>query len=123
MAVVTPLTQATVNNNFERYNKTSLYEEDLRINYVYPLQIGASFSNHHVAVWVCQSGLCLLTPLVCYLRAIHCWVCISLQKFGASDKVAVLLSFGLYFTGFSQFWWNEKGPLVALFPWVIIPFS
>jgi hypothetical protein len=31
-AVVTPLTQATVNNHFERYNRTSLYGEDLRMN-------------------------------------------------------------------------------------------
>ena len=36
-AVVTPLTQATIRNNFERYNKTSLYEEDLRINYGLPI--------------------------------------------------------------------------------------
>ena len=36
-AVVTPLTKATVRNDFERYNKTSLYQEDLRINYGLPI--------------------------------------------------------------------------------------
>lgn len=36
-AVVTPMTQATVNNDFKRFNKTSLYEEDLRINYGLPI--------------------------------------------------------------------------------------
>ncbi len=45
-----------------------------------------------------------------------------LRQFGANSVMAALLSFGLYFTGFSQFWWNEKGPIIAIFPWVIMPF-
>lgn len=43
-------------------------------------------------------------------------------KFGASSRIAILLSFGLYFTGYSQFWWNEKGSEFAIFPWTLIPF-
>jgi hypothetical protein len=35
--VATPLTQAAVNNHFRRYNETSLYREDLRINYGMPI--------------------------------------------------------------------------------------
>ncbi|UXC17906.1 DUF7657 domain-containing protein [Comamonas squillarum] len=122
-AVVTPLTQATVNNNFERYNKTSLYEEDLRINYGLPIaDWGIIFKP---TMWLYG----FVNPAYAY--SLHWFAIFALfiagyaflfKKFGASDKVAVLLSFGLYFTGFSQFWWNEKGPLVALFPWVIIPF-
>ena len=37
-AVVTPLTQATVNNDFKRYNESSFYKEDLRINYGLPIK-------------------------------------------------------------------------------------
>ena len=42
---------------------------------------------------------------------------------GASPVVGFALAAGLYFTGFVQFWWNVQGPLFALFPWVILPFS
>ncbi len=122
-AVVTPMTQATVRNHFERYNKTSLYQEDLRINYGLPIaDWGIIFKP---TMWLYG----LVNPAYAY--SFHWFAIFSLfiggyaflfAKFGATNKIALLLSFGLYFTGFSQFWWNEKGPLIALFPWVIIPF-
>lgn len=122
-AVVTPLTQATVRNQFERYNKTSLYEEDLRINYGLPIaDWGIAFKP---TMWLYG----LINPAYAY--SFHWFAIFALfiggyaflfKKFGASDAVAAMLSFGLYFTGFSQFWWNEKGPLIAIFPWTIIPF-
>lgn len=122
-AVVTPLTQATVNNHFERYNKTSLYQEDLRINYGLPIaDWGMVFKP---TMWMYG----LVNPAYAY--SFHWFVIFSLfiggyfflfRKFGANNAIAALLSFGLYFTGFSQFWWNEKGPIIAIFPWVIMPF-
>ncbi|MEJ5125682.1 hypothetical protein WH367_06450 [Comamonas sp. MYb21] len=122
-AVVTPLTQATIRNNFERYNKTSLYQEDLRINYGLPIaDWGLIFKP---TMWLYS----FVNPAYAY--SFHWFAIFSLfiagyallfTKFGADNKTAILLSFGLYFTGFSQFWWNEKGPLFAFFPWVIIPF-
>ena len=42
---------------------------------------------------------------------------------GATRVVGFALAAGLYYTGFVQFWWNEKGPEFALFPWVILPFA
>jgi hypothetical protein len=42
---------------------------------------------------------------------------------GATPVIGFTLAAGLYFTGFVQFWWNEKGPIFALFPWVILPFA
>lgn len=56
-AVVTPLTKATVRNDFERYNKTSLYQEDLRINYGLPIfDWGLAFKP---TMWL--YGLCCTT--------------------------------------------------------------
>ncbi|MGE8445450.1 MAG: DUF7657 domain-containing protein [Comamonas sp.] len=122
-AVVTPMTQATVNNGFERFNKTSLYQEDLRINYGLPIaDWGFVFKP---TMWLYG----WTNPAYAY--SFHWFAIFSLfiagyaflfKRFGASNNTALLLSFSLYFTGFSQFWWNEKGPLVAMFPWVIIPF-
>jgi len=122
-AVVTPLTQATVRNHFERYNKTSLYQEDLRINYGLPIaDWGLAFKP---TMWLYG----FVNPAYAY--SFHWFAIFALfitgyaflfKRFGASNVNALLLSFGLYFTGFSQFWWNEKGPILAIFPWVIMPF-
>ena len=124
LAVVTPLTQATINNNFERMNRTSLYGEDLRINYGLPIRDwGLVFKP---TMWLYGWA----NPAYAY--SVH-WFALSalfifgyawlFRWLGAGPIVGFALAAGLYFTGFVQFWWNEKGPLFALFPWVILPFA
>ncbi|MFM9927911.1 hypothetical protein VLK31_33425 [Variovorax sp. H27-G14] len=120
LAVVTPLTQATVRNNFERYNATSFYDEDLRINYGLPvfdwglifkptfwtytfLQPASAFSFH----WFAIGAMFFIGHALLF------------RKTGLPALSAAFLSIGLYFTPFTQFWWNEKGPIFAFFPWVI----
>ena len=59
-AVVTPLTQALVNNDFEQFNTTSLYNENLRINYGLPIyDWGMIFKP---TMW----GYLLLSPAYAY---------------------------------------------------------
>lgn len=120
-AVVTPLTQATVNNDFKRYNESSFYKEDLRINYGLPIKDwGMAFKP---TMW----GYLFLDPAYAY--SLHWYLIFVIfilgytllfEKFEVSYTNSFLLSFGLYFTGFTQFWWNEKGPIFAFFPWIII---
>ena len=122
--VVTPLTQATINNGFERINRTSLYGEDLRINYGLPIRDwGLIFKP---TLWLYG----WTNPAYAY--SLH-WFALSalfifgyawlFRWLGATPVVGFALAAGLYFTGFVQFWWNEKGPIFALFPWVILPFA
>jgi hypothetical protein len=123
-AVVTPLTQATINNHFERFNQTSLYQEDLRINYGLPIHDwGFIFKP---TMWLFG----LVNPAYAY--SAHWFVLTALfvsgyallfRWLGMGVALSVALSLGLFFTGFVQFWWNEKGPLFALFPWILWPFS
>lgn len=123
-AVVTPLTQAAINNGFERFNRTSLYGEDLRMNYGLPLHDwGLAFKP---TMWLYS----FVNPAYAYsfhwfvLTVLflvgHAWL---FRWLGATPVVGVALAAGLYFTGFVQFWWNEKGPEFALFPWVILPLT
>lgn len=123
-AVVTPLTQATINNGFDRINRTSLYGEDLRINYGLPIRDwGLVFKP---TMWLYG----LTNPAYAY--SVH-WFALSalfifgyawlFRWLGAAPVIGFTLATGLFFTGFVQFWWNEKGPLFALFPWVILPFA
>lgn len=119
-AVVTPLTQATVNNNFERYNKTSFYNEDLRINYGLPIfDWGMVFKP---TMW----GYLFLKPAFAY--SLHWYLICALFiigyfklfcRLGLNQLISLSASFTLYFSTISQFWWDEKGPVFAFFPWVV----
>ena len=120
-AVVTPLTQATINNHFDRYNRTSLYGEDLRSNYGLPLHDwGIAFKP---TMWLYG----LANPA--YAFSLHWFLLAALffvgyawlfRWLGATPMVGFALSASLYFTAVVQFWWNEKGSEFALFPWVIL---
>lgn len=115
-SVVTPLTQATVRNGLQRFNSTSLYGEDLRINYGLPIaDWGLLFKP---TMW--------LYALVnaAYAYSFHWFAIFAIfivgygklfRVVGATQPQSLLLALTLYFTGFSQFWWNEKGPIIALF--------
>jgi hypothetical protein len=122
--VVTPLTQAIVNNNYERFNHTSLYEEDLRINYGLPIHDwGLIFKpTMWLYGWVNPAyaysahWFALMILFICGYAFLFRWL-------GASAPVGFALSIALFSTGFVQFWWNEKGALFAIFPWILFPFS
>jgi hypothetical protein len=116
-AVVTPLTQATVNNHFERYNQTSFYNEDLRINYGLPIFDWGMFFKP--TMW----GYLFLSPAKAYsLQWFLTFVLFVVGYFklfkqmGIREELAIFLSFSLFYTGATQFWWNEKGPVYAFFP-------
>ncbi|WIM56538.1 hypothetical protein P7T05_08330 [Pantoea anthophila] len=119
-AVVTPLTQATINNDFQRYNKTSFYGEDLRINYGLPIfDWGMLFKP---TMW----GYMFLSPAKAYSLQWYLTFCIFIigyfklfKQIGIEKKLSIILSFSAFFTGGTQFWWDEKGPVYALFPWVV----
>ena len=123
-ADVTPLTQATARNGFHRYNHTSLYGEDLRINYGLPIHDWGFFFKP--TMW----PFGIVNPAYAY--SFH-WYALAVlfvvgyallfRWIGALPTVGYLLAAGMYFTGFVQFWWNEKGPEFALFPWMLLPFA
>ena len=120
-AVVTPLTQATVNNGFQRYNHTSFYDEDLRSTYSMPiLDWGFAFKP---TFW--------LFPLVnpAYAFSLHWFLLIALfmggysllgRAIGLPQAEALLVASLLYFSAYAQRWWTTFGPLLALFPWVVL---
>lgn len=119
--VATPLTQATVNNQFSRYNETSPYHEDLRTFLSMPIadwglifkpdmwlyrlvNPAYAFSFHHYVIFALfVIGYALLFNLIIQ-NQLHAW----------------LLSFILFFTGYVQYWWTILGPGFALFPWLIV---
>lgn len=123
-AVVTPLMQATVRNNFERYNKTSPYKEDLRATYSLPLKDWSMFFKPTIL------GFHLLPPA--YALSLHYFLIMSLFligysilfcKLGATNATGICLAILLYFSSFTQTWWTTIGSIIAFFPWVYIAFT
>jgi hypothetical protein len=120
-SVTTPLTQATVNNGFERFNHTSYYNEDLRINYALPIHDwGMAFKPTYWAYL-------LLAPATAY--SLHYFLMLAIFIFGyarlmkiagANAIQAYLLAISLYFCGFVQFFWNSNTSLFAFFPWIVV---
>lgn len=120
-AVWTPFVQAAVNNGFERFNATSVYGEDLRnfnglplwdwalpfkpqfwLFFLLPPAFAFSFSH---AVFI---GLFL----VGYHRLFR-----ALGFPAAWSAPASLL---LFFSGYAQLWWTTTGPVMAVFPWLLL---
>lgn len=120
-SVTTPLTQATVNNGFERFNATSYYNEDLRSNYGMPIRDwGMLFKP---TFW----GYLFLPPAWAFSLGYFAALAIFLVGYahlfallGMRGPHAYLTSVSLYFCGIVQFSWNSNTSLFAFFPWVVL---
>ncbi|WP_455864903.1 DUF7657 domain-containing protein [Pantoea agglomerans] len=119
--VQTPLTQALVDNGFHRFNSTSLYNEDLRINYGLPIfDWGLIFKPS-------QWFYLFLSPAYAfsaYYFSLFVFFVIGFQlffeKLGLQRKSAFLFSLSLYFSGAIQAWWTVNASTFAYFPWVML---
>lgn len=119
--VWTPYLQAAVNNGFQRWNLTSIYQEDLRNFNALPLWDWALifkpyfwpfFLTGPATAFSCYHFSLIAACLLGY-RALF-------QKLGLDRALAASLACLLFFTGFSQHWWTTIGPSLALFPTVLL---
>jgi hypothetical protein len=119
-AILTPQVQAAVRNRFQRFNKTSFYDEDLRNLFMPPLKDwGLIFRP--------QSWLFFITPPAIAFSAYWAYfMCLFISGYyllflelGIAPMLAAAGSLALFFSGFSQFWWTTTGPVMAGLPWVI----
>lgn len=120
-AVVTPLTQAVVNNNFERYNNTSPYKEDLRATFFLPLNDWGAYFKPLFA------GFHALPPE--YAFSLYYFLTISLflvgfslffYRLGINNLLSINLAILLYFSSCVQNSWTTYNGILAFFPWVYI---
>ncbi len=120
-AVFTPQLQAAVNNDFQRYNTTSYYREDLRWIYALPLRDwGMAFKP---TLW----GYFLLDPALAY--SLHHYLLFAaflggyvllFLRLGAPWPHALALSGLLLFSAYVQTWWTALAPTFAFFPWLLL---
>ena len=119
--IITPLTQATVNNGLRRINETSFYGEDLRMVLSMPvLDWGMAFKP---AMWlypVVNAAYAYSFQALFLLCAFVAGYALLFRRLGSGTVESVLLALVLFFTSFVQFWWGVLGPTAALFPWVVL---
>lgn len=120
-AVLTPYFQIAVNNGFARYNRHSPYHEDLRSFSALPLwDWSLAFKPQ---LW----GFFLFDPAYAYslyhylmIVAFVCGYVKLLMRFGVDSRFALAISLALFFSRFTQLWWTNNAPVLALAPWVLI---
>jgi hypothetical protein len=122
-AVFTPTIQATVNNDFTRYNSTSVYNEDLRGNLGMPIFDWALLFKPYF--W----GFLILPPAFAYSFYYYFNFAVFVLGFGLIFKKygykiieSIFLGVALYLTASVQFWWNSNAPSFSVFPWVLYSF-
>lgn len=117
----TPLTQATVNNGFQRYNRTSFYGEDLRLPYSMPLFDWAlAFKPDKWLYPFVNPAYAFSFQWLFHLLAFGFGYTLLFRRLGFAAVESAALTLVLYFTAFVQFWWMLYAPTFALFPWVLL---
>ena len=120
-AISTPLFQAAVRNGFNRYNETSLYREDMRTFYPLPLKDWALVFKPQVwAFFVAPPDIAYAIYWALFFCACLCGYQALFRELGADVWLASCASLIVYFCGYSQYIWTTFGPLLALYPWVLL---
>ncbi len=122
-AVNTPIVQAVVNNNFQRINETSLFKEDFRSAFSFPIfDWGMFFKPYY---W----GFVFFKPSLGYsfyfsflMVSFLIGYYLLAKTFGFNSFYGSIFSILLFFTGSSQFWWTSFAFHWAFLPWIVIIF-
>ncbi len=120
-AVITPAIQATINNGFERYNKTSFYHEDLRQVYSLPVRDwGFAFKPTMWLFGVASASVAFATHHVVLQVLFLVGFALIFRRSGLVGYRAWLLAACIFWSGFVQYFWTAVGPVVAWWPWLTL---
>jgi hypothetical protein len=119
-SVMTPLFEASVNNDFREINETSFYRETLRSFIGLPLlNWGLVFKPLVWPFFVVPPALAYsFFWAACAALMLIGWS-VLLRELGFGRTVAGFTSATLYFSPFVQAW-SGPSPLLAFFPWVLL---
>ena len=119
--VATPLTQATVNNDFQRFNQTSIYKEDLRSVFSMPIyDWGMIFKPNMWGYLAFPPAYAFSLYHYSFIFLFFVGFALFFQFLGSRPIESFLLSSALFFTGYMQFWWTTFGQLSSFFPWLFL---
>jgi len=120
-AVWTPYVQIAVNNGFERVNLTSPYGEDLRNFNALPLRDWAlAFKPQFWAFFAIDPAYAFsISHAVLYAAFLIGWP-LALHALGFPAPLAIGGGLLLFVSSYTQLWWTTTGPLLSIFPWILL---
>jgi hypothetical protein len=120
-AVWTPYIQATVRNQFQRYNQTSPYHEDLRNMNPLPLMDwGLIFKPYFWPFMIVPPSYAYSFFFAFQVFSFIYGYRQLFRRLGISDEWAAGGALLLFFCGYTQYWWTTVGPSLSFFPWVVL---
>ncbi len=122
-SVVTPYFQIAVNNNFQRFNQTSPYGEDLRNFVGLPLQDWALvFKPYMWGFWVMDAARAFSLYHYFMIAAFLIGFTLFLNRLKLPLLYSVLIAGILFFSHHNQVWWSSNAPVLGLTVWILLPF-
>ena len=119
--VWTPSIQASVRNSFQRLNETSVYREDLRNFNALPLWDWAlPFKPQFWLFFLAPPSYAFSYSHAIFFVLFLIGYDLLFRELGFSRRWSVASALLLFFTSHTQLWWTTLGPLLALFPWVLL---
>jgi len=122
-SVVTPYFQIAVNNDFERFNKFSPYNEDLRHFYGLPLADWAlGFKPYMWGFWILDAARAFSLYHYLMIVAFITGHALFLSRLGLPFLYGLIIGGILFFSHHNQVWWSSNAPVLSLTVWLFIPF-
>ncbi|MBN2028630.1 hypothetical protein JW824_00140 [bacterium] len=122
-AVWTPFIQIAVNNQFNRINTTSVYKEDLRNFNALPIRDWAMvFKPQFWLFFLIDPAFAFSFYHTLYFALFLIGYYLLTIEFGFPKSWAVGISLLLFFTSYVQYWWTTTGPVMSIYPWILIIF-
>ncbi len=122
-SVVTPYFQIAVNNDFQRFNQTSPYGEDLRQFVGLPLQDWAIvFKPYMWGFWVFEAARAFSLYHYFMIVAFLIGITLFLNRLKLPIGYSAIIAAILFFSHHNQAWWSSNAPVLALTVWIILPF-
>jgi hypothetical protein len=120
-AIWTPSFQAAVNNDFGRFNETSLYREDLRNFWGLPLMDWSIvFKPYFWPFFVASPAIAFSFYHAFFIVAFVLGYRRLFEELGATRDVAGLVSIALLCSNHVQGFWTTYNTIFAGFPWIIL---
>ncbi len=121
--VLTPYFQIAVNNQFERFNSSSPYNEDLRGVWALPLRDWALvFRPQMWAFFVVDPAYAYSFYFLVLTLSFLVGYGLLFRSLGIERRFAVVISLALFFSQFTQVWWSSNAGALALAPWPVVAF-
>lgn len=118
----TPLLQMTLRSHFQRFDQTAPYFEDLRTLYAMPiLDWALIFKPQFWLFFIAPPAIAYSFYHFLLITMFIVGFAILFVHLGGRELDSFLMALVLYFSSYTQYWWNGAANfLFPFFPWIVL---